>query len=225
MTTGAIRLISRTDVATDTGSAKVMFAPAAHRVLSWLITNATDKHVLSSFSMLFEKQVRMICNLSHLHDETKDVGVVVQKNTLGDVSVKLALAAGHDTVGKIVLFFSKELSVNVYFLDWKLHRVGMILLETTQHDAVSHQSQLLEGLMARTTVAKLLNGVEKLLVENRNMLHTSVFTAGTATILVHRPLKRRARALLTKVRCERSDVEKANQREKLSDSILERCAG
>lgn len=59
----------------------------------------------------------MICNLSHLHNETKDVGVVVEKHALSDVSIKLALAVGHNTVGEIILRFTEELAIDIDLLD------------------------------------------------------------------------------------------------------------
>ncbi|KAI6751927.1 hypothetical protein HG531_006623 [Fusarium graminearum] len=88
MAARAVRLISRADIATNTGSAKVVLAPTAHRILSRLVTNAADEDILSSLGILLQEQVGMVSNLSHLHDETKDVGIVVEENTLCDVRRK-----------------------------------------------------------------------------------------------------------------------------------------
>lgn len=76
------------------------------------------QHILALSCILFQDQVRVIRNLSHLHNKTEDVGIVVEQDTLSDVGVEVALAVGHDTVGKVVLCFTKELAVNINLLDW-----------------------------------------------------------------------------------------------------------
>lgn len=64
----------------------------------------------------------MICDLTHLHNETKYVGIIVQENTLSNVRLELAGTVIHDATSKVILFLPKELSINVYFLGGEFHR-------------------------------------------------------------------------------------------------------
>lgn len=53
----------------------------------------------------------MISNLTHLHDETKDVGVVVQHDTLAHIGIKPSSRVSHDTVGEVTFNLAEELVV------------------------------------------------------------------------------------------------------------------
>ena len=64
----------------------------------------------------------MISNLAHLHDQTKNVGVIVEHDTLCDICFKFAIALIHDAASKIILFLPKELSINIDLLCRQLHR-------------------------------------------------------------------------------------------------------
>lgn len=83
----------------------------------------------------------------------------------------------------------------------------MILLETPQHDAICHQSKLLESLGTSTLVAVSLDWVQQLLVEHGYMLHGIVVATRTAVIVVHGPLEARARTLLAEIGGKGFDIE------------------
>lgn len=108
----------------------------------------------------------MICDLSHLHNETENVGVVVEQDTLCNICLELAGTAVHDTASKIILFLSKELTINVDFLGWKFHCGRMVALDTAKHESIGENAKLSESLLARTLVTKLLNRIQQLLVEH-----------------------------------------------------------
>lgn len=112
----------------------------------------------------------MIRNLSHLHDETENVGVVVQENTLSNVSVEFTLPTRHNAVGEVILSFTKELAVDVDLLDRQLHRVGVVFLQAAQHDPVCHQPEFSESHFAGAAVAVALDGVQELLVGLRQQI-------------------------------------------------------
>ena len=166
----------------------------------------------------------MICDLSHLHNETENVGVVVEQDTLCDVCLESAGAVVHDTASKVVLFLSKELAVDVDFLGWEFHRRGMIALDTTKHESISENSKLSERFLPRTLIAKLLNGIQQFLIKDRDMLHAAMVTVSTAILLVHNPIEGRAWALFAEVAGEWSNIEEADKGEEFADAILQWCS-
>jgi hypothetical protein len=166
----------------------------------------------------------MICDLSHLHNETENVGVVVEQDTLCNVCLELAGTVVHDTASKVVLFLSKELTVDVNFLGWEFHRRGMIALDTTKHESISENSKLSKRFLARTLIAKLLNGIQQFLIEDRDMLHAAMVTVSAAILLVHIPIEGRAWALLAEVAGKWTNIEETDEGEKFADAILQWCS-
>jgi hypothetical protein len=97
----------------------------------------------------------------------------------------------------------------------------MIALDTTQHESISENTKLSESLFPRTFIAKFLNGVQELLVEDRDMLHTAMVAVFATILFVHIPIESRAWTLLAKVAGERTDVEETDKREELADAVLQ----
>jgi hypothetical protein len=67
-----------------------MATARSNRILSRLITNAADQDIESRLHMFLEDKIRVIGYLPHLHDQTENVGVVIEHNTSADVGVELA---------------------------------------------------------------------------------------------------------------------------------------
>ena len=78
--------------------------------------------------------------MTHLHDEAKDVRVIIKHNAATHVRVKLAGSVGHDAGRKVSLDLAEELIVNDNFLRGKLHRSCVITFHASQHDSVSDKS-------------------------------------------------------------------------------------
>lgn len=78
----------------------------------------------------------MVGNLTHLHDQSEDVGVVVQQNTLGDIGLEFASAVVHNAACKVVLLFAEEFAIDINLLGWELHRGGVVCLDSTEHETV-----------------------------------------------------------------------------------------
>ena len=97
----------------------------------------------------------------------------------------------------------------------------MVTLDTTKHESISENTKLSEGLLARTLVAELLNGIQQLLIEDRNMLHAAVIAVLATILFIHIPIESRAWALLAEVTSEGADVEEANKRKEFADAVLE----
>jgi len=116
----------------------------------------------------------MIGDLAHLHDETEDVGIVIQQHALCDISLELASTIRHDAAGKVVLFLAEKFAVNVDLLGRKLHGGGVVNLDTTEHEAVGEETELRKGFLALADVTILLDWIEQLLVEDRDVLHAVV---------------------------------------------------
>ena len=78
--------------------------------------------------------------MTHLHDEAKNVRVVVEHDTTTNVGVKLPGGIGHDAGRKVSLDLAEEFIVNDDFLRWKLHRSRMITFHTSQHDSIRDET-------------------------------------------------------------------------------------
>lgn len=163
----------------------------------------------------------MVRNLSHLHDKPKDVGVVVQKNTLGHISVKLALSIGHDAVGEIIFRLTKELAVDVYLLYRKVHGIGVVFFYPTQHQAARQQAQLAKPLPALARVSSSLDGTQNFVVEDADVLDEVVLAVRAFGILVLLARLSLTRALLAEIRGEGLNIQKPQQGEELADSVLQ----
>ena len=78
--------------------------------------------------------------MTHLHDEAKDVRVIIKHDAATHVRVKLAGSVGHNAGRKVSLDLAEELVVNEDFLRGKLHRSSVITFHASQHNSVSDKS-------------------------------------------------------------------------------------
>ena len=94
------------------------------------------------------------------------------------------------------------------------HRGRVVPLHPAKHDTISQHPQLAEGpLSQKVVLVRCDDGIQNLLVEDRNMLESSVTAVRAAVILVDRPVQRRAVTRLAEVICERRYFQKAKQRD------------
>jgi hypothetical protein len=103
-------------VVPSTLAAEVVFARRSDSFLCRIITDTAVQYILAALTVLLQDQIGMICDLTHLHDKTKDVGIVVEKNTLSNVCLELSSTAVHDTASKVILFLAEELTINIDLL-------------------------------------------------------------------------------------------------------------
>ena len=61
--------------------------------------------------MLLENKIWMVGNLTHLHDQPKNIGIVVEHDTPADVGIELSRRVGHNAAGEIMLDFAEEFIV------------------------------------------------------------------------------------------------------------------
>jgi hypothetical protein len=80
--------------------------------LCWFVTDTANKHVLTTLGMFLQDQIRVIGYLSHLHNQPKDVGVVIEHNTTTNVGVKLPGGVCHDAGREVAFNLTKELVMN-----------------------------------------------------------------------------------------------------------------
>ena len=64
----------------DTRTAEIVLALRSDGVFGDFIANVADEDILAAFGRPFQQQIWVVGNLTHLHDETKNVGVVVEHN-------------------------------------------------------------------------------------------------------------------------------------------------
>jgi hypothetical protein len=98
-----------------------MLAVRTYSLLCRLITYAADKNVLTTFCVATKNKIRVVGNLSHLHNQAKDISVIVEHNTLGHICVKLALSVRHYTLRKVPFDFTEELVVDDHVFWRQLH--------------------------------------------------------------------------------------------------------
>lgn len=164
-------LLARLDVILDACAAEVVLARRPNCVFRCLVTDTATQDILSPSTVLFEDQIGMIGDLAHLHDETEDVGIVVQQHALCDISLELTSTIRHDAAGKVVLFLAEKFAINVDLLGRKLHGGRVVNLDATEHEAVGEETELLKCFLALADVSILLDWIEQLLVEDRDVLH------------------------------------------------------
>lgn len=99
------------DIILGTSTTEFMTTTRPNGFFGGFVANATHKNILSTLRMLLQNQIRVVGDLAHLHDETEDVGVVVQHDTAAHVGIELSSGAGHDALGKISLDLAKEFVV------------------------------------------------------------------------------------------------------------------
>lgn len=100
--------VKRPDVILCTPATELVTATGSNSFLCWLVTDAADENVLPSLAMFLQNQIRVVGDLTHLHDQTENVGIIVQHNTPTDISVELPCGVGHDASRKVPLNFTKE---------------------------------------------------------------------------------------------------------------------
>lgn len=87
---------ARVHIVLGARSTELVLATRPNRFLGRLIANVADENILSNLGMLLEKQVGVIGDLTHLHDESKDVRIVVEHDAARNISVKSTSRIGHD---------------------------------------------------------------------------------------------------------------------------------
>ena len=88
-----------------------MAAARSDRLLCWVVADTADEGVLSAFTMFLQYQIRMVCNLTHLHDETEYIGIIIQHYTTAHIRVELPGRISHDTLREVPFDFTKEFIV------------------------------------------------------------------------------------------------------------------
>lgn len=85
------------DVILCAAAAEFMTTARSDGFLGGFVADTADENILSALCVLLQNQVRVVGHLSHLHDKTEDVGVVVQHDTSAHIGIKLPCRVGHDT--------------------------------------------------------------------------------------------------------------------------------
>lgn len=98
----------------------------------------------------------------------------------------------------------------------------MVPLDATKHKSVGEDSKLSKSLLSWSVVAELLDWIQQLLVENRDVLHATVIASLATTNFVHLPIQSGARTLLAEVAGKWTDVKKTDEGEEFANTILQR---
>jgi hypothetical protein len=225
MTPGTVRdccrIIKRPDEAFDTSTAKVVATSRADCILCRFVANDTNQDILPSFGMFLENEIWMICDLTHLHNETEDVGIIVEHYTSSNVGLELAVGVGHDAAGKVMFLDAKELIVDPNVLGRKLHGCSVITLHPSKHEAICQELELIKCLLSRSSMAMCLDWVQELMIENGDMMESTVRTfVAPFGLIVQGPVQLFARTCLAHVASKWLDFEESQQREEFSYPVL-----
>jgi hypothetical protein len=104
-------------------TAKLVFATRSDGFFGWLVADVTHKHILAAFCTLFEEKVWVVGNLAHLHDQAKDICIVVEHDSTRHISVKGTSSICHDAGREITLDLAEELVVYDNFLGRQFLRI------------------------------------------------------------------------------------------------------
>lgn len=99
------------NVILGTLAAELVMTAGPNGILCGLVTDATNENIEARLHMFLQDKVWVVRHLSHLHDETENIGIIVQHDTSTDVGVKLPTRVGHDTAGEIMFDLAKEFIV------------------------------------------------------------------------------------------------------------------
>ena len=199
-------ILERSNIVFSTSATEFVVAARANWFFGCLVADAADEDILTACGVLFEDEIRVVCYLTHLHDQAKDVGVIVEHNTTADIGVECSSHVGHDAGGEVPLDLAEELIVDDNFLWWELHRCCVVSLHASKHDTVCHEAELVQSLATERRVLPLSDRVEQFLIEDRNMVEASMVAGCTFLALVLVPMKFCTGAFLAEVTRERSNL-------------------
>lgn len=86
----------RADVVFGAFAAELVVAARADCLFGGFVADAADQHVLAALGVFLEDQVGVVGDLTHLHDQTEDVGVVVKHHSAADIRVELPMRVRHN---------------------------------------------------------------------------------------------------------------------------------
>lgn len=101
-------IVKGLNVVFGTLAAKLVVTARSNRILRRLITYAADQNIESGLHMFLQNEIRVIGYLPHLHDQTENVGVIIEHDTSANVGVKLTRGVGHDTTREIMFDLAEE---------------------------------------------------------------------------------------------------------------------
>lgn len=105
-------IVERLNIILCTFATELMATTRPNRILRRLITDPTDQDIESRLHVFLQDEIGMIRDLPHLHDQTEDIGVVIEHDTPADVGVKLAGRVSHDTAGEIMFNLAEKFIMN-----------------------------------------------------------------------------------------------------------------
>lgn len=103
--------IVRSDVVLGALTTELVVTTRPNCVFCGLITDSTYDDVEPGLQMLFENEIRVVRYLAHLHNQTEDICVVVQHDTLTNVGIKFSRGIGHNAPREVIFVLAKELVV------------------------------------------------------------------------------------------------------------------
>lgn len=80
---------------------------------------------------------------------------IVEQHALSYIGVEISLCATHDALSKVILDLREELPVNVDLLHRQFHAIGMIFLETSEHNSICHETANCQIIHTDGQTAKL----------------------------------------------------------------------
>lgn len=90
-------------------TAEFMVTTRPDRFLGRLITDIAHQNILAILGVLLQNEIRMVRHLTHLHDKSKNIGVVIEHHTPAHVSIKLPSRVRHDASREVTFNVSKKL--------------------------------------------------------------------------------------------------------------------
>lgn len=159
-------VLERLDIVLGTLATEFMPALRPDGIFCGVITDAAHSDVEPRLRLFLQNEIGMVRNLAHLHDQSEDVGIVVQHDTVAHVGIEFSGRVRHDTTGEILFDLAEKFIVQRDTFRWKLHRLGMLVLHAAEHDMIRDEPELVESVFALFLGFPLDDGVEDFLVED-----------------------------------------------------------
>lgn len=100
------------DVIPGALAAEFMATARTNGLFGCFVADTAYQYVLAAFCFPLQKKIRVVGDLTHLHDQAKDICVIVQHDSAADIGVKLSSGVGHDAGGEVALDFAEEFVVD-----------------------------------------------------------------------------------------------------------------
>lgn len=197
-----------------------MLANSSNRIFGRVVAEHADQ--LLVFSLLFGHQVGMVSTLTHLHEQLKDVGIVVEYGACFDIRGEGASNAGIERGIDVFFFVAKVIAAHNHCTGRKAQVVSALDLGSSQHNSIQQEAKLLEGNTAIVDIAVGLNRLENFIIPPADVAHGRMVAGIAGALVGETPSNLLARTFGAIVVGKWVGLHETDQRVQLTNAVLQR---